>query len=157
MSFLRQEAASLGRIGSFRKVSVITHSNTKACNSLNREPYGWEQRPGRNLDTLGRCWVTGVVPDKIREQDRRWEIQQGLEGEGGNRIKRTLVGAPGWLSRLSGRLQFRSWSHSPWVPAPHQALCWQLRAWILLWILCLPLSLPLPRWCSVCLCLKNKF
>ena len=34
-------------------------------------------------------------------------------------------GAPGWLSRLSGRLRLRSWSHSLWVRAPRQALCWQ--------------------------------
>ena len=40
-------------------------------------------------------------------------------------------GAPGWLSRLSVRLQLRSWSHSLWVRAPRRALCWQLRAWSL--------------------------
>ena len=53
------------------------------------------------------------------------------------------LGAPGWLSQLSVRLWFRSWSCGPWVWAPHQALCWQLGAWSLLQILCLPLSLPL--------------
>ena len=31
-------------------------------------------------------------------------------------------GAPGWLSRLSIRLQLRSPSCSPWVRAPHRAL-----------------------------------
>ena len=43
-----------------------------------------------------------------------------------------------------------------WLPfsAPHQALCWQLRAWSLLQILCLLLSLPLPHLCSVSI--KNK-
>ena len=35
-------------------------------------------------------------------------------------------GAPGWLSRLSVRLQLRSWSHGLWVQALHQALCWLL-------------------------------
>ena len=60
-------------------------------------------------------------------------------------------GAPGWLSQLSLRLQLRSWSHSSWVWAPHQALCWQLRAWSLLRILCLPLSPPLPCLHSVSL------
>ena len=54
-------------------------------------------------------------------------------------------GAPGWLSRLSIQLWLRSWSPSLWVRAPHRALCWQLRAWSLLQILCLLLSLPLPR------------
>ena len=51
-------------------------------------------------------------------------------------------GAPGWLRRLSVRLQPRSWSHGPWVRAPHRALCWQLRAWSLFQILSLPLSVP---------------
>ena len=55
--------------------------------------------------------------------------------------KQAIRGVPGWLSRLSGRLQLRSWSHHSWVWALRQALCWQLRAWSLLQILCLPLSL----------------
>ena len=50
----------------------------------------------------------------------------------------------------------RSRSHGPWVRAPRQALGWWLRAWSLLPILCLPLSLPLPRSWSVYLCPKNK-
>ena len=51
-------------------------------------------------------------------------------------------GAPGWFSWLGVRLQLRSWSHGLWVRALRWALCWQLRVWRLLWILCLPLSLP---------------
>ena len=51
-------------------------------------------------------------------------------------------GDPGWFSRLSIWLRLRSWSRSSWVPAPIRALYWQLRAWSLLRILCLPLSLP---------------
>ena len=54
------------------------------------------------------------------------------------------MGAPGWLSRLIVRLQLRSRSRGPWVRAPHPALGRWLRAWSLLPILCLPLSLPLP-------------
>ena len=50
--------------------------------------------------------------------------------------------APGWLSRLSVRLQLSSWSCGLWVRAPCRALRWQLRAWSLLGILCLPLSAP---------------
>ena len=70
-------------------------------------------------------------------------------------IKNKVVGAPGWLSRLGVRLWLRSWSHSPWVRALRRALCWQLGAWSLLRILCLPLSLPLP--CSYsCLSLKKN-
>ena len=53
------------------------------------------------------------------------------------------LGACGWLSQLSIQLWFRPWSHSSWVQAPHQTLCWHLRAWSLFQILCLPLSLPL--------------
>ena len=65
-----------------------------------------------------------------------------------------ILGAPGWLSWLSARLQLRSWSRCLWVWAPHRALCWQHRAWSLLWILCLPLSLLLPHPCSVSLSLS---
>ena len=50
----------------------------------------------------------------------------------------------------------QSWSHGLWVWAPCRALGWQLRAWSLLQILCLPLSLPLPCSCSVSLSVKNK-
>ena len=50
----------------------------------------------------------------------------------------------------------RSRSHCPWVRAPRRALGWWLRAWSLFPILCFPLSLPLPRSCSVSLCPKNK-
>ena len=78
---------------------------------------------------------------------------QGVEsGSGVNNYANT--GAPGWPSRLSVPLRLRSWSHGSWVRAPHRALCWQLRAWSLLWILCLPLSLTLP--CSCCLSNINK-
>ena len=38
-----------------------------------------------------------------------------------------ILGAPGWLSRLSVRLRLRSSSHGSWVRAPRRALCWQVR------------------------------
>ena len=65
-------------------------------------------------------------------------------------------GARGWLSRLSVRLWLRSWSHSSWVWAPCLALCWQLRPWSLLGILCLALFLspPFPSLCSLSLSQK---
>ena len=50
-------------------------------------------------------------------------------------------GAPGWLRQLGVLLWLRSRSHGLWVWAPGWAVCWQLRAWSLLRILCLPLSL----------------
>ena len=56
-------------------------------------------------------------------------------------LKHLFSGAPGWHSQLSVQLQLRSWSHNLWVRAPHRAPCWQLRAWSMLQILCLPLSL----------------
>ena len=59
-------------------------------------------------------------------------------------------GAPGWLSQFSVRLRFRSWSHGSRV----QTLCWQLTAWSLLQILCLPLSAPFPI--ALCISLKRK-
>ena len=51
-----------------------------------------------------------------------------------------MWGGPGWLSWLSVWLWLRSWSCGSWIQAQHQALCWQLRDWSLLWTLCLHLS-----------------
>ena len=60
-----------------------------------------------------------------------------------------------WVAQLvEVRLQLRSWSHGSWVWALCWALCWQLRAGSVLWILCLPLSLPLPQSHSVFLSQK---
>ena len=71
-------------------------------------------------------------------------------------LKNLFRVVPGCLSWLSVQLQLRSWSHSLWVQAPHRPLCWQLRAWSLLRILCLPLSLLLPHSRSVSVSQKNK-
>ena len=68
-------------------------------------------------------WATQVPPNKLI-------------------LKSLVIGAPEWLSLLSGLLQLRSWSHSSWVQALHWALCWQLRVWSLLGILSLSLSVP---------------
>ena len=62
--------------------------------------------------------------------------------------KSCFAGVPGWLSPFGIWLWLRSWSHGWWVGAPHRVLCWQLRAWSLFQILCLPFSLTLPRSCS---------
>ena len=52
----------------------------------------------------------------------------------------------------------RSWSCSLWFRALRRAACWQLVAWSLLRILCLPCSLPLPTLCSVSVStLKKNF
>ena len=64
-------------------------------------------------------------------------------------------GRRGGSVRLSVQLPLRSCSLGSWVWAPHRALCWQHRAWSLVWVLCLPLSLLLPRSCSVSLSFKS--
>ena len=72
-------------------------------------------------------------------------------------IKLGFPGAPGWLTQLSIWLRLRSWSHCSWVRAPHWALHWQLRAWILWQLRALdPLSPSLSAPTSVSLSLKNK-
>ena len=58
-------------------------------------------------------------------------------------LRKTPGGAPGWLSGLSIQLWLRSWSCGSWGWALRRALCWQLRAWNLLQILSLSLSLSL--------------
>ena len=58
--------------------------------------------------------------------------------------KKFLRGA--WVAHSVKRptqSRLRSWSPGLWVWAPSQALCWQLGAWSLLRIICLPLSPPL--------------
>ena len=64
------------------------------------------------------------------------------------RSKGLQLKVKGWGS-LGGsvscvRLWLRSWSCGSWVQALYWALCWQLKAWSLLQILCLPLSLCVP-------------
>ena len=71
-------------------------------------------------------------------------------------FKNSPAGAPGWLSWLSVQLRLRPGSHSLWVQAPCQALCWQIRAWSLLWILCPSLSATLPLMFCFSLSVKNK-
>ena len=77
-----------------------------------------------------------------------------MENEITENLKFIRRGVPGLLIRLNVLLQLRSWSCGSWVWAPHQDLCWQLRAWCLLQILCLSLSLPLPHLCSLSLSLS---
>ena len=90
-------------------------------------------------------------------QGRHERILSTQTGQTSNWVKMIISGVPGWLSQLSFWLQLRSWSYSWWVRAPCQALCSQLRAWSLLRILYLPLSLLLLHSCSVSLCIKNKY
>ena len=55
-----------------------------------------------------------------------------------------ITGHLGGSVKLSVQLPLRSWSCSLWVWALRGTLCWQLGAWSLPQILCLPFSLPLP-------------
>ena len=78
------------------------------------------------------------------DQTRHWPwLQHALQNPNGFKKERG-AGALGWLSWLSVRLWLTSWSRGLWVRAPRRALCWQLRAWSLLRILGLPLSLLFP-------------
>ena len=96
-------------------------------------------RSGNSMERTSKC------SRNIRASDEQLSVKGAV-----------VSGAPGWLTQLSTRLWLRSWSRGPWVLAPRQALGWWLRAWSLFPILCLPLSLPLPRSCSVSLCPQNK-
>ena len=66
-------------------------------------------------------------------------------------------GGAAWVAQsvecLTSALVMISWLQ---IWAPHQALCWQLRAWSLLQILCFPLSLPLPHSHTLCLSWKSR-
>ena len=89
-------------------------------------------------DSDDLCYFLGSVTPRILCQ---------IRGNG-------FLGVPGLIGQLSIWLRLRSWSQGLWVRALRQALCWQFRAWILLRILYLPLSLPLTRSSSVCLFLS---
>ena len=103
--------------------------------------------PGRKWlmeDTWAQLVLTNAwMPERTHMADHHHQLKK-------------KTGAPGWLSQLSVRLQLRSRSHGLWVRAPRRALGWWLRAWSLLPILCLPLSLPLPRSCCVSVSKINK-
>ena len=61
-------------------------------------------------------------------------------------FKSRLVGAPGWLSRLSIWLQLRSWSQGPGIEPSVKS---HVRLWARgSWLVPLPLLLPLLRLCT---------
>ena len=93
------------------------------------------------------CWeatVKNFLQSWHESQGKGFPEVRGCRGDFESYLKH-VYGAPGRLSQLGVRLRLRSWSHGSWVRAPRRALCWQLGAWSLLRILCLPLSLPLPH------------
>ena len=68
-------------------------------------------------------------------------------------LKQKPSGAPGWLSRLSVRIQLRSGSHGSWVRAPVR-LCADGSEPGACFRVCVSLSLPLP--CSLSVSLSQK-
>ena len=98
------------------------------------------------------------TPENQQEKDKQPNKKMDKHWICKLRVRKSEPGAPGWLSWLSVRLWLRSWSHGSWVWALRWVVCWQLRAWSLPWILCLPLSLPLPCLLTLVLSrsLKNK-
>ena len=120
----------------------------RTCNS-----WFWDQWISREKTPSWNCRTCYPLAGRTSTGSSRWSTRiSGTRGSPTAKILRG-PGASGWLSVW---LQLRSWSHGLWVRAPRPAVCWCLRAWSLLQILCLPLSLPLPCSCSVSLCLKNK-
>ena len=102
-----------------------------------RETQNLKQVPGSELSARSPAWGSNL---RTRDHDlsHSWTL-----------------GAPGRLTQLSIWFWLRSQSRGLWVWAPHWVLCWQLRAWNLLQIQCLPLSLSHPRSCSVSLSLSK--
>ena len=125
----------------------------KACILVKAVSYEWEmwclcwkrQCGNRNVSS-GMRWVIACSDPHLCPLFRLTLHLKKKE-------RKKWTGSRGWLSRLSTWPQLRSWSHSLWVRAPCGTLCWQLRAWSLLWILCLPLFLLLLRSHSASLCL----
>ena len=100
----------------------------------------------KNEEWCQKKWQSRQLQMPIPPQEH-WKCKQKL-------LKPTMSGAPGWLSWLSIQLRLMSWSHGLWIQALHRALCWQLRASSLLWIL-FP-SLSAPPWLTLCLPLSQK-
>ena len=99
----------------------------------------------RNLYHLSYCTVLNI------QNSVQWKDKGHLASI--SDFKRNICRAPGWLIWLSFWLA-QVMICASWIQTPCQALCWQLRAWSLLQILCFPISLPLS---SSTLSLKNKY
>ena len=116
---------------------------------LRTQPLCCEKPKHRGRPHVGPAKLPESTIPRINHQLPEWIILSDFK-------TREHIGAPGWLSQLSIRLQLGSWSHGLWVQALSWALCWQFRSWSLFQILCLPLSLcPSPA-CTLSLSLKSK-
>ena len=148
-----------------RKVIPTLYPLNSAVWALQKPGWSWAKTVGLRTLTNELCLQPDVVLrlKQLSEDSRTLCATVNLalvflfipRGRG---IRNSSQSAPGWLSRLSVRL-LTSWSHHLWIRAPRRALCWWLRVWSLLRILCLPLSLTLPSSSSVSvsLSLKNKW
>ena len=97
--------------------------------------------------SLTECFIRNHYPTQI-----------GCEGSSlikSKERKGFLGSSVGWASDFSQGHDLAVHEFE-WVRALWLALCWQLRSWNLLQILCLPLSLPLSCSRALSLSLKNK-
>ena len=100
--------------------------------------------PRVTLIELLSHYILGFYPILLRKKSNKnclcWKSSAPLISQCLSFKNELISGVPGWFSRLSVWLRLKSWSRCLWVRAPCPALCWQPRAWSLLWILCPPLS-----------------
>ena len=78
-----------------------------------------------------------------------WQITNISVAFNNKHLLGRLSGSVGWASDFSSGHDLTVCGFKPHIGA----LCWQLRAWSLLWILCLPLSMPLPT-CALSVCVS---
>ena len=119
---------------------------------------GWGQgaRVHRRGRFRGEAHSSGPS-SRAQGRRRRLEPMRGSRAVRGSVASSEMFVGGAWVAQSVKRpTSARSRSRGPGVRAPRQALGWWLGAWSLFPILCLPLSLPLPRSCSVSLCPKNK-
>ena len=128
---------------------ILNHESFMAVNegveSKKSNNFPYKIWPSHSSGAKSKIFFYFIRLPKITSIKRRPGFKR-VSQDGRNTIllaarTKPVSGPPGWLRRSSVRLRLRSWSHGSWVRAPRRALCWQLRAWSLLRILCLPLSL----------------
>ena len=106
-------------------------------------------------DPFGGIWFGA-----ISNSSSLWTVASSPPSDSLSLLKKkkkiTELGTPGWLSQLRIQLRLRSWFCISQVWAPHPALCWHLKSWNLLRLLCfVSLSAPPLTFC-VSVSLRNK-
>ena len=120
----------------------IKPADSSKCRLQTGTGEGFQTTAPRARDSDSRWNVLPAQVDLLSSELENDYIMRSMQREHNSEWRVTWM--PAWPSQLSVRLWLRSWLHGLWVRALHQAPCWWLRTWSLLWILCLPLSLPLP-------------